>query len=63
MKKKSKKKKDHKKVYQLIREKVRKDFISQGGQDGRFATRAVPDKKKKYNRQKTKSVEIKNDES
>ena len=62
MKKKSKKKKDHKKVYQLIREKVRKEFISQGGQDGRYATKTVPDKKKKYNRQKTKKVEVRNDE-
>jgi hypothetical protein len=62
MKKKSKKKKDHKKVYQLIREKVRKDFISQGGQDGRFATKIVPDKKRKYNRQKVKKVEVRNED-
>lgn len=62
MKKKSKKKKDHKKVYQLIREKVRKDFISQGGKDGRYATKAVPDKKKKYNRQKVKKVEVGNED-
>ena len=56
-KKKSKKKTDKKKVYQLIREKIRKEFISQGGQDGRYATKAVPDKKK-YNRQKAKTVKI-----
>ena len=51
-----KKKAGRKKVYQLIKDKVRKEFVSQGGQDGRFATKVVPDKKKKYNRQKAKKI-------
>lgn len=54
--KKRKNKKGRKRAFELIKESVRKDFIEAGGQDGRFATKVVPDKKKKYNRKKEKKV-------
>lgn len=45
-----------KRIRKSIKAKVRKDFIEQGGYDGRFAPRIIPDKKKKYNRRKAKRI-------
>jgi len=45
-----------KSIHKLIKGKVRKDFKEQGGYDGRFVEKVVPDKKKKYNRQIAKKV-------
>ena len=45
------------KIHKAVKEKVRKDFIEQGGYDGRFAEKVVPDKKKKYNRRKAKKID------
>ncbi len=45
-----------KSIHKLIKGKVRNDFKEQGGFDGRFAEKVVPDKKKKYNRRKEKKV-------
>ncbi len=47
-----------KKIHKAVKEKVRKDFIESGGQDGRFAEKVVPDKKKRYNRRKAKKVDL-----
>ena len=47
------------KIRKSIKAKIRKDFIAQGGYDGRFAEKVVPDKKKKYNRRKAKKVNLK----
>jgi len=44
-------------VHKLIKGKVREDFKEQGGLDGRYAEKVVPDKKKKYNRRKAKKVD------
>lgn len=44
-------------IHKLIKSKVRKDFKEQGGYDGRYAEKVVPDKKKKYNRRKAKKIE------
>ena len=49
------------KIHKALKEKVRQDFIKQGGQDGRFAEKVVPDKKKKYNRPKVKKVDLDKD--
>jgi hypothetical protein len=45
-----------KKIHKAIKGEVRKNFIEQGGQDGRFAEKVVPDKKRKYNRRKAKQI-------
>jgi hypothetical protein len=50
-----------KQIHKAIKSKVRKEFIAQGGQDGRFAEKVVPDKKKKYNRRKGKKVNLNHD--
>jgi hypothetical protein len=55
-------KKTAKKIHKAVKKKVRKDFIEQGGQDGRFATKVVPNKKKKYSRSKIKKVIIDNEQ-
>lgn len=44
------------KVHKAIKKKMREDYIAQGGQDGRYREKVVPDKKRKYNRQKAKKV-------
>jgi hypothetical protein len=51
-----------KKIHKALKSKVRKDFIEQGGQDGRYATKIVPDKKKKYNRKNVKKIDLNNQE-
>jgi len=43
-------------LHKLIKGKVRKDYKEQGGYDGRFAEKIVPNKKRKYNRRKGKKV-------
>ena len=50
------------KIHKALKNKVRKDFIEQGGQDGRYATKVVPDKKRKYNRKKAKKIDSDNQE-
>ena len=47
----------NKKIHKAVKSAVREDFIKQGGRDGRYKTKVVPDKKKKYNRKKTKTIE------
>jgi hypothetical protein len=54
-------KKAKKKIHKAIKEKVRKDFIESGGQDGRYAEKVIPDKKKKYVRRKAKKVDLDNE--
>ena len=50
------------KIHKAVKSKVRKDFIEQGGQDGRYATKVVPDKKRKYNRKNAKKIDLNNHE-
>lgn len=52
MKKRRKKKKLR--IHKLVKEKVRKEFIEQGGNDGRFREKIIPDKTKEYSRSKVK---------
>lgn len=56
MKKRRKKKKL--KIHKLIKDKIRKDFIEQGGNDGRFREKTVPDKSKQYSRNKSKKIDF-----
>jgi hypothetical protein len=51
------KKSNKKKIIKHVKAKVRKDFIEQGANDGRYKTKVVPNKKKKYNRRKAKKTE------
>ena len=46
----------NKKIPKAVKSAVREEFIKQGGRDGRYKTKVVPDKKKKYNRKKTKTI-------
>ncbi|MCD4747698.1 MAG: hypothetical protein K8R58_15490 [Bacteroidales bacterium] len=59
--KKKKKTSIKQKLLKYIKAKIRKDFIEQGGRDGRFKTKVVPDKKKKYDRKKAKKVNLDTD--
>ena len=43
-------------VKKAILKEVRRDFIEAGGQDGRYKTKVVPDKKKEYKRSKAKKI-------
>jgi len=47
----------NKKIHKAVKGAVREEFVRQGGMDGRFKTKAVPDKKKKYNRKKAKKID------
>ena len=47
----------NKKIHKAVKGAVREEFIKQGGRDGRYKTKVVPDKKKKYNRKKPKTIE------
>jgi hypothetical protein len=40
------------KIHKLIKSDIRKDFIKQGGLDGRFKEKVIPNKKKQYKRNK-----------
>ena len=44
------------KILKALKTKVRKEFIEQGGQDGRFATKVVPDKKKNTDSRRLNNV-------
>ena len=48
----------NRKLHKSVKEKVRNDFIEAGGNDGRFREKVVPDKKKRYRRQKSKKINI-----
>ena len=47
---------NRKKIHKLIKKMVRENFIKQGGNDGRFVEKTIPNKKRKYNRQKSKKI-------
>jgi len=47
----------NKKILKAVKSAVREEFVRQGGMDGRYKTKVVPDKKTKYKRKKTKSIE------
>jgi len=49
-------KSNKKKIHKLIKKMVRENFIKQGGNDGRFIEKTIPNKKRKYNRQKAKKI-------
>jgi len=43
-------------INNFVKGEVRKAIMADGGYDGRFSEKVVPDKKRKYNRQKEKKV-------
>ena len=46
------------KINKLIKGKLRDEIIEQGAYDGRYREKVIPDKKRKYNRQKAKKVKV-----
>ena len=46
------------KINKLIKGNIRQEIIEQGAYDGRFREKVIPNKKKKYNRQRAKKVQV-----
>ncbi len=58
MKSKRKRRTKLKDLHKLIKGEQREKMKEAGALDGRFKTKIVADKKKKYNRQKAKKIDI-----